>query len=162
MGRASISRSSCLAVVPEETNEWNPEAAPQAITMNTKGNIGGAPFRRQFHGGSGKLRAQHEEARVDQSQAEVQQQGVEKIARLQQRPDRQHRGDPGVGQQHPGPAVLRLPVETERRSEQDRDQRQDETRGGERAQVELRAGCTSQPITSAIARIEADGITACG
>jgi hypothetical protein len=37
MGRASVSRRSCLLVVPEAISEWNPEQAPQAIVMNSMG-----------------------------------------------------------------------------------------------------------------------------
>ena len=34
---ASVSFESILGVVPEETSAWNPEIAPQAIVMKTKG-----------------------------------------------------------------------------------------------------------------------------
>ncbi len=37
MRRASLSLSICLAVVPEETSEWKPLTAPQAMTMKRKG-----------------------------------------------------------------------------------------------------------------------------
>ena len=40
MGFASFSLSSCLAVVPEETREWKPEIAPQAMVVNRTGNTG--------------------------------------------------------------------------------------------------------------------------
>jgi hypothetical protein len=43
MKRASVSPAICLAVVPEETSEWNPLAAPQAMMMKTKGKMDGAP-----------------------------------------------------------------------------------------------------------------------
>ena len=43
ISRASVSLLSCLEVVPDPTREWNPEAAPQATTMNTNGNMDGAP-----------------------------------------------------------------------------------------------------------------------
>ncbi len=37
---ACDSRSIILGVVPEATSEWNPEIAPQAIVMKTKGKSG--------------------------------------------------------------------------------------------------------------------------
>src|ERR1022692_1744900 len=36
--RASVSFHSILGVVPEETREWKPEIAPQAMVTNRKGN----------------------------------------------------------------------------------------------------------------------------
>lgn len=43
MKRASASLLICLAVVPEETSEWKPLAAPQAMMMKTNGKMDGAP-----------------------------------------------------------------------------------------------------------------------
>ena len=43
MGRASVAFSTCFDVVPDETRPWKPEMAPQAMVMNRKGIIGGAP-----------------------------------------------------------------------------------------------------------------------
>ena len=40
MGFASVSLSSCLEVVPEETREWKPEMAPQAMVVNRTGKMG--------------------------------------------------------------------------------------------------------------------------
>ena len=40
MGFASVSLSSCLEVVPEDTREWKPEMAPQAMVVNRTGNTG--------------------------------------------------------------------------------------------------------------------------
>ena len=44
MGFASVSLSSCLEVVPEETREWKPEMAPQAMVVNSTGNTGEVAF----------------------------------------------------------------------------------------------------------------------
>ena len=38
MKRASVSLSSILGVVPDDTSEWKPEMAPQAIVTNRNGN----------------------------------------------------------------------------------------------------------------------------
>ena len=43
MKGASTSLLICLAVVPDETNAWKPETAPHAMTIKTKGKMGGAP-----------------------------------------------------------------------------------------------------------------------
>jgi hypothetical protein len=44
--RASVSRLSCLEVVPLATIEWKPEQAPQAIVMKSTGKRGGvAPVK---------------------------------------------------------------------------------------------------------------------
>ena len=40
MGFASVSLSSCLEVVPEETREWKPEMAPQAMVVKSTGKMG--------------------------------------------------------------------------------------------------------------------------
>ena len=42
MKRASVSLSSCLEVVPEETIPWNPDTAPQAMVTNSRGTSDGA------------------------------------------------------------------------------------------------------------------------
>ena len=44
MGFASVSLSSCLEVVPEETREWKPEIAPQATVVNRIGKRYCTPF----------------------------------------------------------------------------------------------------------------------
>ena len=40
--QAWASLSSCLQVVPEDTTEWKPEMAPQAMVIKRKGKMGGA------------------------------------------------------------------------------------------------------------------------
>ena len=45
MVRASVSLSSCFAVVPEETSEWNPLMVPQAMVTNSRGNSGSGETR---------------------------------------------------------------------------------------------------------------------
>ena len=40
--RASSSERTCLAEVPDESREWNPDMAPQAMVMNKKGHMLGA------------------------------------------------------------------------------------------------------------------------
>ena len=40
----SFSFSICFEVVPEDTNEWNPETAPHATVMNNIGQIGNVGF----------------------------------------------------------------------------------------------------------------------
>ena len=42
MGRASVSRRICRAVVPLDTRLWNPLTAPQAMVMNRNGSTLGA------------------------------------------------------------------------------------------------------------------------
>jgi hypothetical protein len=43
MRRASLSLFSCLAVVPDDTSEWNPLIVPQAMVTNNSGNSGVIP-----------------------------------------------------------------------------------------------------------------------
>ena len=40
-----VSLSIIFGVVPDAISEWNPETAPQAIVMQTKGNTGPAKTR---------------------------------------------------------------------------------------------------------------------
>jgi hypothetical protein len=42
--RQSVSTSTCLEVVPDPTNPWNPEQAPQATVTKSMGKIG-IPFK---------------------------------------------------------------------------------------------------------------------
>src|SRR5690625_3210536 len=50
--RASVSLSSCFDVVPDDTREWKPDTAPQAIVMNRNGKIDGVPSGTSLNAGA--------------------------------------------------------------------------------------------------------------
>ena len=58
----------------------------------------------------GELGPEDEEADVGQTEADVEQQRVEEIAGLEQRPHGQHRSEPGVSEKDPGPTTRRGPA----------------------------------------------------
>ena len=101
MKRASVSLSSILGVVPEETSEWNPEIAPQAMVTNRKGNslplmIGPPPLTNGVNMGN-LMSGMNDEDADDQdrnrSELDV---GGKIVARLQQQPHRQDRRDEAI------------------------------------------------------------------
>ena len=97
----SDSLSIIFGVVPDAISAWNPEIAPHAIVMNTKGKTGpgmiGPPPPANWR------ERRHLQLRVDDDDADDEQRDgadlhvrAEVVARAEQHPDRQHRGDEPV------------------------------------------------------------------
>ena len=57
--------------------------------------------------------AEDEESDIGEPEPEIEQERVEEVAGLQQRPHREHRGQPGVEEEHPRPAAHRRPAQRE-------------------------------------------------
>ena len=98
----SLSLSTILGVVPDETSEWNPEIAPHMMQMKTKGKIGPSKYgpppcedvvdHRRL-----ELRVGHDHADDQQRDRADLEEARQVVARAEQQPDRQHRRDEAVG-----------------------------------------------------------------
>ena len=99
-------------MVPDETSEWKPEMAPQAMVTNRNGKslplmIGPPPWTNWRERRELNVRVHHEHAddqNRDRAELHV---GGEVIARLQQQPHRQHRSDESVDAHEDGDLVRR-------------------------------------------------------
>ncbi len=111
--RTWLSLATIFGVVPEAISAWKPESAPQAMVMNRNGksfpaNTGPSPLGReagdrlvlQDRGGEHQPDGeQHDHADLHERR--------EVVARRQQHPDRQDRGDEAVDHQAEGQRLLR-------------------------------------------------------
>ena len=105
MKRTCVSFSIIFGVVPEAISEWKPDSAPQAIVMNTNGNsapanTGPSPLEANVrHRLVLHHRQRHDDADREQHDHADLHERREVVARREQHPHRQHRGDEAVGDQ---------------------------------------------------------------
>ncbi len=98
------SLSIIFGVVPEETSAWNPEIAPHMMQMNTNGkmlpgNVGPPLTKTSLSGGACKRRIGDETPTTSRAIGADLQEAGEVVARAEQQPHRQHRGDEAVDAQ---------------------------------------------------------------
>ncbi len=105
MKRIWFSFSIIFGVVPDEISECQPLTAPQAMVMNRNGNR--PPAQTGPEPSMNRVTARHLEVRPHDQDADGEQQnradleeGGEIVARREQEPHRQHRGDEAVADDH--------------------------------------------------------------
>ena len=105
MSRTCDSFSIIFGVVPEAISAWKPDSAPQAIVMNTNGNSEPAntgPVAVEANFGDRLVlqhRQRHDDADREQHDRADLHERRQVVARRQQHPHRQHRGDEAVADQ---------------------------------------------------------------